>query len=110
MDKVTDKSRDDLEHAGIEAMIESMAADIDRNFKVLHAENRAEFDVIAAQLKIIEKETKLTNGRVDSLEKDTKILSFFMNNKIALVLVMIGLYTVYNADLNRMFLFLKSLL
>ena len=96
---VNDMTRDELEHEAIQAQM-----------KIISAQITANFEVIGVQLENILKEARETNGRVKDLEKDTKILSFFMNHKTILALTMAGLYAVYNLDLNEIFKIIKSLL
>lgn len=84
---MSEKSKD-LQHAGIEAMIKVMAADIsvnfaevEANFKVLRAKGDAESTVRGRQLEEILKEQKKTNGRIAKQEKTTEVLKVMSEHK-----------------------------
>lgn len=112
-----DKTRDELEHTAIISMIKTMASDIsvnfsdvEYNFKAMLIKNDSERETLGQQLENILAEQKKTNGKVKALEQDTKILSFFMNHKVILALSMIGLYAIYNLDLNELFKIIRTIL
>lgn len=83
-----DKTRDDLEHAGIQAQLKIMAADIsvnfekvESNFKIIRAKGDAESFVRGRQYEEILKEQKITNGRVTKQEKTTEVLRVMSDHK-----------------------------
>lgn len=105
----------DLQHAGIEAMIKVMAADIsvnfaevEANFKVLRAKGDAESYVRGTQYENILKEQKITNGRVKDLEKDTDIIRFFKKYTWVMSLCAVGFWALYNfMDYDKLIRMLK---
>ena len=85
---MSDKTKDELEHAGIQAQLMIMAADIsvnfeqvESNFKILRAKGDAESEVRGIQLANILKEQKITNGRITKQEKTTEVLSIMSEHK-----------------------------
>ena len=91
----------DSEHASIEAMITTMAADItvnfekvESNFKVLRAKGEAESYVRGIQYEDILKEQKITNGRVTAQEKTTEVLRIMGKNKWLTGIFLYGLFNI----------------
>jgi len=83
-----DKTRDELEHAGIQAQLVTMAADIsinfseiESNFKILRAKGDAESEVRGIQLENILSEARKTNGRITKQEKTTEVLRIMSEHK-----------------------------
>lgn len=96
-----DKTKDELEHAGIQAQLMIMAADIsvnfekvESNFKVLRAKGEAESEVRGIQLEKILTEQKITNGRITVQEKTTEVLRVMGENKGYTVIFLYGLFNI----------------
>ena len=96
-----DKTREELEYAGIEAMIKIMAADISVNFaqveasfKILGVKNDAEREATGIQLADILEEQKITNGRVTVQEKTTRLLKIMGENKGFTFIFLYGLFNI----------------
>ena len=97
---MSDKTKDDLEHAGIQAQLATMAADIsisfaqvEANFKTLRAKGDAESYVRGIQYENILKEQKITNGRIKIQEKTTEVLRIMSHHKW---LTGVSLYGIFN--------------
>jgi membrane-bound ClpP family serine protease len=97
--KFPDLSKDNIEHKLLEQQI-----------KALVVQQNANFEVLNDRLTEILHETRKTNGRVTKLEDivvtktefkkledETKVVRFLQKNKVVLILVILGFYTLFQA-------------
>lgn len=64
---------------------------IEEKFKGVYLHQQSNFDFINEKLEQIYKQTQMTNGRVTTLECQTKIVRFFESKPIMLLLVLLGI-------------------
>jgi len=71
---------------------------IELKFKGLYEHNETNYSLLHQKLGQIHDETKSTNGRVTSLEKDLNIVRFFSKYPKILILAVLGIIALVQMD------------